>query len=251
MKKLVVFVIAIVTSISVQGQTLDEILSNYFENIGGKEKLEALKGIKMTAEVDQMGMKIPIEIYQFADGKQMTVITFQGKTIKQGVYDGETLWSTNFMTMKPEKSDAESTANFKLQADDFPDSFLNYKKKGYTAELMGKETIDGAETFKIKLTKKQVTIDGKKEDNIEFHFFDTENFVPIALQSEIKAGQGKGLISQVTMSDYDEVDGIYFPFSMTQGVKGQPGSPLKITKIELNPTVDAKEFVFPEEEKKE
>ena len=57
------------------------------------------------------------------------------------------------------------------------------------------------------------------------------------------------MMSEVTMSDYDEVDGIYFPFSMTQGVKGNPGQPITITKIELNPQVDDREFIFPEEEK--
>jgi outer membrane lipoprotein-sorting protein len=36
---------------------------------------------------------------------------------------------------------------------------------------------------------------------------------------------------------------------MTQGLKGQPGQPITIKKIELNPTVDNKEFKFPEEEK--
>ena len=251
MKKLLLFVIAIATSVSIQGQTVDEILETYFENIGGKEKLAALKGMKMSASVNQGGMKIPIELYQMADGKQMTSITFQGKTIKQGVFDGETLWSTNFMTMKAEKSDAETTANMKLEMNDFPDSFLNYKEKGYTAELLGKETIDGTETFKIKLTKKPITVDGKKEENIEFYFFDTENFVPIAIHSEVKSGQAKGMISVVTMSDYDEVDGLYFPFSMSQGIKGQAGQPITIDKIELNPTVDAKEFAFPEEDKKE
>lgn len=251
MKKLLLFVIAIATSVSIQGQTVDEILETYFENIGGKEKLAALKGMKMSASVNQGGMKIPIELYQMADGKQMTSITFQGKTIKQGVFDGETLWSTNFMTMKAEKSDAETTANMKLEMNDFPDSFLNYKEKGYTAELLGKETIDGTETFKIKLTKKPITVDGKKEENIEFYFFDTENFVPIAIHSEVKSGQAKGMISVVTMSDYDEVDGLYFPFSMSRGIKGQAGTPITIDKIELNPTVDAKEFAFPEEDKKE
>ena len=55
------------------------------------------------------------------------------------------------------------------------------------------------------------------------------------------------MISEVTMSDYQEVDGIYFPFSMTQGVKGQPGAPLTITTIELNPEVDASVFTFPAE----
>ena len=252
MKKLLLFVIAIAASISIQGQNVDEILSNYFENIGGKENLAKVKGVKMTASIDQMGMKIPLEIYQMADGRQMVVITFQGKQLKQGVFDGEVLWGNNFMTMKAEKSAAEETANFKLGAkDDFPIPFFNYKEKGFQVELLGKETIEGTETFKVKLTKKPITVDGKQEDNVEFYFFDTENFVPIAVQAEIKSGQAKGMMSESMMSDYDEVDGIYFPFSMTQGIKGQPGQAITISKIELNPQVKDEDFAFPEEKEEE
>lgn len=245
--KLCIAVLTMAFVLPIQAQTADEIISNYFENIGGLEKLKAVQGVKMVAKVNQQGMEIPLEILQMSDGRQMTSINFQGKEIKQGVFDGETLWSHNFMTMKAEKSTAEDTANFKLNANDFPDSFVDYKEKGYTVELLGKETIDGAETFKLKLVKEPVTIDGNQEDDVSFYFFDTENFVPIAIQTEIKTGQGKGMMSEVTMSDYQEVEGLYFPFSMTQGVKGQPGAPLTIESIELNPTVDAGAFAFPDE----
>ncbi len=245
--KLGLALIAFLIMAPAQAQTADEIISTYFENIGGIDKLKAVKGMKMTAKVNQGGMEIPIEIVQLNDGRQMTVINFQGKELKQGVFDGETLWNHNFMTMKAEKSDAEATANFKLNANDFLDPFIDYKEKGYTVELLGKETIDGAEAFKIKLVKEPITVDGKQEEDVSFYFFDTENFVPIAVQSEIKTGQGKGMTQETTMSDYQEVEGLYFPFSMTQGVKGQPGAPITMDTIELNPTVDEAGFAFPEE----
>ena len=244
--RLGIFAIAMVLALPLQAQTADEIIANYFENTGGMDAWKAMTGMKMTAKVNQGGMEIPLEIYQLADGRQMTVINFQGKELKQGVFDGESLWSTNFMTMKAEKSDAEQTANFKLNANDFPDSFMDYKEKGYTVELMGKETIDGAETFKIKLVKEPITVDGNKEDDISYYFFDTENFVPIAVQSEIKSGPAKGQISETTMSDYQEVDGIYFPFSIAQGVKGGQSQPITVETIELNPTVEDSAFSFPE-----
>ncbi len=228
-------------------QTADEIVETYFENIGGKENLRNLQGMKMMAKVNQQGMEIPLEIIQLKDGRQMTLINFQGKEIKQGVFDGETLWSDNFMTMKAEKSDAETTENFKLNTNDFPDSFLDYKEKGYTVELMGTETIEGTETFKVKLVKEPLTIDGNKEEDVSYYFFDTENFVPISVQSEIKSGPAKGMISEITLSDYQEVDGLYFPFSMTQGVKDQGSSPLTILSIELNPAVEDAAFAFPKE----
>ena len=246
MKKITLLLLAVFASFTMNAQTVDGILATYFENIGGLENLKKVEGIKMTASVNQ-GMEIPLEIVQMKSGKQYVKVSIQGKELMQGVFDGETLWSTNFQTMKAEKSDAEATANMKLEANDFPDSFIDYKAKGYTVEYLGKETIDGTETFKIKLTKEPVTVDGKKEDDVSFYFFDTENYVPIVTQKEIKSGQAKGQTSESKLSDYQEVDGIYFPFSMTQGMKGQPGQAIKITKIELNPTVDDSVFAYPED----
>ncbi|MFZ6000044.1 MAG: outer membrane lipoprotein-sorting protein, partial [Bacteroidota bacterium] len=230
-----------------QAQTADEIIAKYFENTGGMSKWAALKGITMSAKVNQGGMEIPLEIVQLKDGRTATIITFQGKQIKQQVFDGNTLWSHNFMTMKAEKSDAESTENFKVNlGSDFPLPFFGYKERGYSAELLGKETVDGTETFKIKLTKKPIKVDGKPEESVEFYYFDAESFVPIMAEAEIKSGPAKGMVSQAKMSDYQEVEGLMMPFSMTQGVKGQPGQPLTITSIVVNPPVDDKAFAFPE-----
>lgn len=232
---------------SAQAQTADEILANYFENTGGEAQWKALEGMKMTAKVNQQGMEIPLEIYQLKDGRQMTVVKFQGQEIKQGVFDGETLWSTNFMTMKAEKGDEESTANLKLAANDFPDPFLDYKEKGYTVELLGTETMDGAETYKVKLVKEPLTIDGETKEDVSYYYFDTENFVPIAVETEVHTGPMKGQTQVITYSDYQEVDGLYFPFSMSQGVKGGASQPITMESIELNPKLDASVFSFPEE----
>ncbi len=242
------FLVTLIFSYTINAQTVDEIIDNYFENTGGVENWEKIEGVKMSAKVNQGGMEIPIEIVQLKSGKMMTTINFQGQSIKQGVFDGEVLWSTNFMTQKAEKSDEESTNMVKNEMNQFPDPFLNYKEKGFTAELVGTETVDGSETFKIKLTTTPNIIEGKEVPSIAYYFFDNENFVPIQVQEEIKVGPGKGMVSEIKLSDYQEAGGIYMPFSMTQGVKGQPGAPINMDKIEINPTIDDSEFAFPEEE---
>ena len=244
----VLVLVTLICSYTINAQTVDEIIDNYFENTGGVENWEKIEGVKMNAKVNQGGMEIPIEIVQLKSGKMMTTINFQGQSIKQGVFDGEVLWSTNFMTQKAEKSDEESTNMVKNEMNQFPDPFLNYKEKGFTAELVGTETVDGSETFKIKLTTTPNIIKGKEVPSIAYYFFDNENFVPIQVQEEIKVGPGKGMVSEIKLSDYQEAGGIYMPFSMTQGVKGQPGAPINMDKIEINPTIDDSEFAFPEEE---
>lgn len=228
-----------------QDATVDEILDGYFENTGGKENWKAIKGIKMKAKVNQGGMEIPLEIVQMTDGRQYTKFSLQGNDFYQGVFDGETMWSINFNSLKAEKADAETTANAKLDMNDFPDSFLDYKSKGYKVELMGKESIDGADTYKIKLTKEPKTIEGKEVEDVSYYYFDVDSFVPLAVDTEVKAGPQAGKIGRATMSDYQEVDGLYFPFSLTQGEKDGPSQPLSIESIELNPVVDASIFAFP------
>lgn len=248
MKKLAIILVVLMAMSNYQAhaQNVDEIINNYFENTGGIAAWENLKGIKINAKINQGGTEIPFEIVQMADGRQFTIITLQGNKIKTGVFDGTTLWNTNFQTMKPEKADAESTEIMKLGANDFPEALFHYKDKGYKAELLDKEMIDGTDCYKIRLTKEPQTIDGQQVEDVTYYYIDTDNFIILAMESEIKTGQGKGMISQVKLSDYEEVNGLYFPFSMEQGIKDGQSQPLIIESIVTNPRVSDSDFSFPE-----
>jgi len=236
---------ALFASFTSSAQTADEIINTYFENIGGADNWRAITGIKQQATLNQGGMEIPLTILQLADGRQMVNFEIQGKKLSQGVFDGEIAWGHNMMNMEAEKSDNEATENLKRELKSFPDPFLDYKKKGFSIELLGKETVEGAECFKIKLTKQTQLVDGEEVDNISYYFFETENFVPIVIESEIKSGQMKGNIRILTFSDYQEVNGLYFPFSFSDGFKGMGSQTFNISSVELNPTVDDSIFKFP------
>ena len=258
MKTLKLFAIARVlvgTTTNSFAQSVDEILTNFFENTGGLDNWKALKGIKMEGKIDVQGMEIPLEIIQLSNGKTMVKGNFQGQVFYQNVFDGETLWGTNQMTMTAEKSDAEATENYKNELNDFPDPFIDYKSKGYTVELVGKETIEGTEAYKVKLIKEPLKVDGKEVQDITFYFFDTENYVPIVVEKEVTQGPAAGMIGQTKLSDYKEVDGLYLPHSIAEGAKGMPGGQtITMTKITFNPEVDESIFTFPEStatEKKE
>ena len=47
------------------------------------------------------------------------------------------------------------------------------------------------------------------------------------------------------MSDYQEVNGLFFPFTVTQKVNGQEMFSMTMEKIEMNVAIDNKEFAFP------
>lgn len=226
-----------VTSYVSNAQTADEIVEKYIKNIGGRENFEKLESFKMALVTNYGGMEIPVEVFNNKSGKMYVKINFQGKDITQLAFDGKKGWSTNFMTMKPEEMDSETSANILSEAKDFPDPFLNYKEKGYSVEMLGKETKEGTECFKIKLTKTPKMVNGQKVENVTFYYFETENFVPIMSETEIEEGPMKGEMSTSTMGDYQEVEGMFFPFSMNQG-----GQAMTVKKIEINPTVDDSVF---------
>lgn len=243
MKKLSLLVITCLFTLSfvgVKAQTADEIINKYFETIGGKDKLSALKGVKMEMVANYQGMEIPVEVTTTKEGKMLVKINLMGKQMTQVAFDGTTGWSTNMMTMKAEKMDSETLENMKKSAGkDFPDPFLDYKAKGYTAEYIGKETKEGTECHKIKLTKLPQTVNGEKVDDVSFYYFDTENHVVVLSEAEIKEGPMKGQMATSSSSNYQEVDGIYFPFTMNQF-----GQEMTMKKVTLNPTIDPKEFEF-------
>ncbi len=249
MKKLALGLFFIVGAFvsNAQEVTVSEILDTYFENTGGREAWNKLDGYSAVASVDAQGMEIPIEMINMKDGRTITKFSLQGKEIVQQAYDGETLWSVSFMTMKPEKGESEDTENHKRSIGEFPDALLNHEKMGYTVALDGEDTKDGVECYKLKLTKKSQLVDGEEMDNIVYYYFDKENFVPIMQEQEIMSGQMKGQVAQTLFSDYQEVDGLYFPFSMTFQTEGGGGQTIQVESMELNPEIDDTVFAFPEE----
>lgn len=225
--------------------TATEILENYYENIGGKEAWGELTGHVMKAEVETQGMSIPIEVYMMKDGKTITKFSVQGMEMVQGAFDGEVSWSTNFMSMKPELAEAEETENVKRNSKDYPDPFYNYEEKGYKVELQGEENVDGVDCYKLLLTKTPQLVDGEEKENLVTYFMDKETFVPVMSKQEMLSGQMKGQIAVTEYSDYQEVDGLYFPFSITMRSEEGEGQTIQFDEIILNPEVEEGFFSFP------
>ncbi|MEO0404809.1 MAG: outer membrane lipoprotein-sorting protein [Bacteroidota bacterium] len=234
--------------VSVQAQTAEEIVSNYLENIGGEEALRGITTMKMSAKVDAQGMVLPVTVITQKDGKSRTSFELQGNEIVQQAFDGETGWGINFMTQKAEPMETEDVENLKREMQDYPDPFIDYEKKGYSIELLGKETIEGVECFKLNLTKNPMLVNGEEVENVVTYYFDVDNFVPIVSEQIIMSGEMKGKISQTIYSDYQEVEGMYFPFYIENKVKGMDGGqPITFEKIELNLTFEDSIFMMPEE----
>ncbi len=235
----------VVSSLSgLSAQNVDEIINSYYETIGGK-KWDNVNAMRMSANVEQGGMKIPLEVVNMRDGRMYTQITFMGNPMIMAAFDGKKSWTTSFMTMQAEESNADDSENARRALNEFPNALISYKKLGYSATFLGKEKIEGTDCYKIKLEKKTMLVEGNEVPNVEYYYLDTENKVPIAMEAEINSGEMKGKIAQTKFSDYQEVDGVFLAFSTTTGLKDGPSQSIQFEKIEINPKVDETKFAFP------
>lgn len=216
--------------------TADEILTTYFENIGGQDAWKALKSMRTEAKMARMGMEFPGVMMQMPPNKQRMEINIQGQQMIQA-YDGETAWWINpFMgAIDPQPMPEEMASEFTKET--FEDDFIDYAKKGHTVEYLGQKEVDGAMTYEIKLTKK----DGTEE----FHYFESEYMVPIMQKTIIESGQMEGQAVETYFSNYEEVEGLMIPMSIESKVNGATQFSLTVTKVELNPELDESIFDYP------
>jgi hypothetical protein len=142
-----------------------------------------------------------------------------------------------FMGKKdPEVGTDDDNKNAQDDAD-FDGTLVDWKSKGHTVELVGKESVEGADAYKLKVTKKN----GK----IEYHYLDAETYLLVKTQGTAKV-RGTEMEVETTFSDYKDVEGLMQPFSVEQGAKGMPQKQkMTFTKIELNVPLDDARFAFP------
>lgn len=221
-----------------QAQTVDEILAKHYQTMGGLEKIKALNSTRITGTLGVgPGMEAPFTMERKRPGKSRMEFSLQGMTGIQA-FDGEKTWSVMpFMGKKdPEVGSDEDNKNAQDDAD-FDGSLVDYKAKGHAVELVGKESVEGADTFKLKVTKKN----GK----VEYHYLDTETYLLVKTEGKAKR-RGTEMEVETTFSDYKDVDGYMEPFSMEQGAKGMPQKQkMTFTKIEMNVPIDDTRFAVP------
>ena len=222
----------------VNSQTVDEVIENHIKAIGGLDKLMALKSVKFTGKFSGGGFEVPVTyIIKRKDMVRMD-ITFQGNA-QITAFDGTTAWQINPWTGKKdaEKLPKESEKELKKQAD-IEGALVNYKDKGYKAELLGKEDMEGTEVFKIKLTD--------KDDDVTNYYLDTQSYLILKETAKRKIKE-KEINSETLYGNYQTFEGITFPMSMEIKEAGSDQTQKGVLdKVEMNVEVEDSYFKMPE-----
>lgn len=230
--------IVLATSAASFAQTADEIVAKHIEAMGGADKWKALKAMEMNNKFNVQGMDIESKTV-IVNGKSLrTDISVMGQEIISAV-DGETGWAKQPAMMggsgEPEDMPGAMVKESRKQLN-LGGSLLNYKENGSTVELVGKEKLDGVDVYHLKLTE--------KNGEITNLFLSTANYFTLKTAGKRNI-QGKEIDAEVNYSNFKQVEGLTFPFTMETASPMGGMMTVETDSIKLNPKIDEEIFKKP------
>ncbi|MBE0572788.1 MAG: outer membrane lipoprotein-sorting protein [Ignavibacteriaceae bacterium] len=227
--------IIMITTLSL-AQTVDEILEQHFAVIG-QEKLLATSTMMTKGKIIQGQFEIPFTSYHKKPMSFRSEAEFQGMKISSG-FDGTQGWSINPMmgSTDPQPMTEEQIDRMKIQAD-YEGLYYNYKEKGYTVELIGKENVDDIETYVLKLTR--------PSGDVITTYIDAENYVPLKMLTKIKM-QGVETEAETIFSNYKPVNDILAAYSVETKMNGQTVMQMVLEEITYDVEIPDSMFEMPE-----
>lgn len=228
--------ILMLVSVASFAQTADEVIANHIAARGGADKLNAVKTLRMVADMSVAGMSIPVKMVLINGVGMRMELNAMGSDIVT-VVDSTGGWAINPMggSGDPVKGNASDLKGALTQID-ITGGLLNYKEKGHSAELVGKEAINGNDAFKIKL---------KLKNSAEVtYFFDSKTYNLVKNIAVANLG-GQEFEASTFYSNHKAVDGVVFPMD-SEVSHPQFGTMATTYKtIEVNPAVDSTILAFP------
>jgi hypothetical protein len=225
-------------SIVTLGQTADELVNKNIQAKGGMEKIKAIQSIRITGKLNGGGGFTAV-ITQENQRPNLARDTFslQGMTAITA-YDGSAGWRIQpFGGHKDPEWIGEDGLHGLVREADFDGPLVDYKEKGNTVEYLGHDIVDGDDALRLKVTL--------KNGDIVYYFLDPDTFLEIREEvQEFIRGSVRESVTE--MGSYKPVNGVMYPFSVSQGSRENPAeSTTTVEKIEVNVPIDASDFAVP------
>ncbi|TXD46310.1 M16 family metallopeptidase [Polaribacter sp. IC073] len=202
------------------GMTAKTVVNKYFEAIGGKDKVMAVKTTMMVANATIQGTPLVMTMKASAPNKTSQVVSVMGNVASKTVFDGTTGYSESRgqrMDMKAEQI-AEAKSGNALFND------VSYM----SGELVRIEPIEGKNAIVLKSNDTEV-------------YYDMTSGLKIKEVKTVKTPDGKEVKTPTVFSDYKEVNGIKFPHTIGQKM-GPMDLEFKIKEVKINEGVSDADF---------
>lgn len=182
--------------------------------------MEKVKSVHMIADAEIQGQKLNLETKSTTGGKFSQVVSMGGMVVSKQIFDGQ----KGSATMQGQKVEftEEQIAAVKAEADPFPELKVN------NARLTGKEPVNGKDAYAVA-TSDDTTV-----------YYDVETGLKVqSVKTVSQAGQTMSV--PTGFGNYQEVNGVKFPFLITQSF-GPQSIEFKVNEIKINQGVADADF---------
>jgi hypothetical protein len=219
-------------------QTAEELVAKNIQAKGGIDRIKSAKTRRMTGRLRNARGRVAIfgQTNKRPDLVRQTV-TIQGMTAIQA-YDGSAGWQTNpFRGRKDPELMGEDMVRDLVLASDFDGPLMDYAEKGNKIEYLGHDLVDGDDALRLRVTL--------KNGDIIYYYLDPDTYLEIRKEIQ-QFVRGSVRERVVDIGSYKPVDGVMYPFSISEGPKNNPGAQTTaIEKIEVNVPIPDSDFALP------
>lgn len=201
--------------------TAEKVFADYIEAIGGKDAVEEVESVVMLAQAEIQGMKLDLEMKRTTDGKMSQSISMGGNVMNKQVFDGESGYVMAQGQRMPYNEEQITAA--KADSNPFPELSAG------NAKVTGMEQVEGEDAYVVEID----------ENNKNFYSVDSGLKVK-SVKTVSQAGQTMTI--PTGYSDYREVEGVKFPFMISQSM-GPQSFEFNVSEIMVNEGVSEGDFV--------
>ncbi len=226
-----------------QAQTVDDVIESYIKAIGGREKIRSIQTAKTEIKMKAQMFEFPTVAYIKKDGSMRSETEIQGLKIISAYNSADSSgWSINPMQgdSKAHKMNDEQRKEMREENDRLESPLVDYKKKGHSAELLGKEDLEGDEVYKVMLIK--------KSGNISYYYIDAQSYLIWKEESKVKF-KDREYTNETYFSNYTTQDGITSARTIENYNDGKVTMQMNIEKMEYNSKFEDTMFKMPEDKK--
>jgi len=216
-------------------QTVDELVARNIAARGDADNWRAVTSLRFTGRMDVgQGMVVPYVLEQKRPDKVRFEFVFDDETAVQ-TYDGKT--GLKLMPFRG-RTKAEPMTKAELRETsamaDLYGLLLDYGPRGHVVELLGRETVQGKDTFKLK-----VTMPG---DVVRWVYLDAETGLEVKVEA-LRIIRGSERRVETFYSDWQPVEGLLIPHRQETRTEGDKESHLlTVLTVQVNPQIDDLRF---------
>ncbi len=215
--------------------SVDDVVARYVSARGGLKKIRAIQTLRQKGQATAGASRVALVTRELArPAKARFEFTIQGVT---GVYvsDGAHGWQVSPFDgdMQPVEMPDDAVREAVEQAD-IEGPLVDWKAKGHRVELVGRETVDGREAYKLKVILKSGAVRYEFVDGTSFYLVRTDTTRQV---------RGRAIPIRTTFGDFKKTAGVVFPRRIEVEAEGRPNRlSIVVDSIEVNPRIDDARF---------